>query len=72
MRKRLFFFKKRISFTSIVQIIDKCLNDQNYNSPNNLDEILEIDKNRIFAKKISRNFMFDNVFFISLIGFLLY
>ena len=51
------FLKKRISFTSIVQIIDKCLNDQNYNSPNNLDEILEIDKKaRIFAKKISEKF----------------
>ena len=51
------FLKKRIKFTSIVEIIDKCLNDQNFNSVYNLEEILEIDKkSRVFANKISENF----------------
>ena len=51
------FLKKRIKFTSIVEIIDKCLNEQKFNSANNLEEILEIDKmSRIFAKKISEKF----------------
>ena len=51
------FLKKRINFTSIVEIIDKCLNDQNFNPAHNLDEILEIDKvSRDFAKKISEKF----------------
>ncbi len=51
------FLRKRIKFTSIVEIIEKCLNDQNFNSANNLEEILEIDKmSRIFAKKISEKF----------------
>ena len=51
------FLKKRINFTSIVEIIDKCLNDQNFNPAHDLDEILEIDKvSRIFAKKISEKF----------------
>ncbi len=51
------FLRKRINFTSIVEIIDKCLNDQNFNPAHDLDEILEIDKvSRIFAKKISEKF----------------
>ena len=51
------FLRKRINFTSIVEIIEKCLNDQNFNPANNLEEILEIDKmSRIFAKKISEKF----------------
>ena len=51
------FLKKRINFNSIVEIIDKCLNEQNFNPANNLEEILEIDKmSRIFAKKISEKF----------------
>ncbi len=51
------FLKKRINFTSIVEIIDKCLNDQKFNSANNLEEILEIDKkSRNFAIKISEKF----------------
>ena len=51
------FLKKRINFTSIVEIIDKCLNDQNFSPAHDLDEILEIDKvSRIFAKKISEKF----------------
>ena len=51
------FLKKRINFTSIVEIIDKCLNDQKFNSANNLEEILEIDKkSRNFAVKISEKF----------------
>ena len=51
------FLKKRIKFTSIVEIIDKCLNEQKFNSANNLEETLEIDKmSRIFAKKISEKF----------------
>ena len=51
------FLKKRINFTSIVEIIDKCLSDQNFNPAHDLDEILEIDKvSRIFAKKISEKF----------------
>ena len=51
------FLRKRIKFTSIVEIIEKCLNDQNFNSANNLEEILEIDRmSRIFAKKISEKF----------------
>ena len=51
------FLKKRINFTSIVEIIDKCLNEQNFNPALDLDEILEIDKvSRIFAKKISEKF----------------
>ena len=51
------FLKKRIKFTSIVEIIDKCLNDQNFNSVYNLEEILEIDKkSRVFAIFISENF----------------
>ena len=40
------FLNKRIRFTSIVEIIDKCLNDQNFNPAHNLDEILEIDKDK--------------------------
>ncbi len=51
------FLKKRIKFTNIVEIIDKCLNEQKFNSANNLEETLEIDKiARIFAKKISEKF----------------
>ena len=51
------FLKKRINFTSIVEIIDKCLNDQKFNSANNLEEIFEIDKkSRNFAIKISEKF----------------
>ena len=51
------FLKSRIKFTSIVKIIDKCLNKQKFNSANNLEETLEIDKmSRIFAKKISEKF----------------
>ena len=51
------FLKKRINFTSIVEIIDKCLNDQNFNPAHDLDEILEIDRvSRIFAIKISEKF----------------
>ena len=51
------FLKKRINFTSIVEIIDKCLNDQNFKPAHNLDEILEIDRlSRVFAKKISEKF----------------
>ena len=51
------FLKKRIKFTSIVDIIDKCLNEQKFNSANNLEETIEIDKmSRIFAKKISEKF----------------
>ena len=51
------FLKNRIKFTSIVDIIDKCLNEQKFNSANNLEETLEIDKiSRIFAKKISEKF----------------
>jgi 1-deoxy-D-xylulose-5-phosphate reductoisomerase len=51
------FLKKRIKFTSIVEIIDKCLNEQKFNSANNLEETLEIDKmSRIFAEKISEKF----------------
>ena len=51
------FLKKRINFNSIVEIIDKCLNEQNFNPANNLEETLEIDKmSRIFAKKISEKF----------------
>ena len=51
------FLKKRIKFTSIVDIIDKCLNEQKFNSANNLEETLEIDKmSRIFAKKIAEKF----------------
>ena len=51
------FLKKRIKFTSIVEIIDKCLNKQKFNSAKNLEETLEIDKmSRIFAKKISEKF----------------
>ena len=51
------FLKNKIKFTSIVKIIDKCLNEQKFNSANNLEETLEIDKmSRIFAKKISEKF----------------
>ena len=51
------FLKKRINFTSIVEIIDKCLNDQKFNSADNLEEILEIDKkSRNFAIRISEKF----------------
>ena len=51
------FLKKRIKFTSIVKIIDQCLNEQKFNSAKNLEETLEIDKmSRIFAKKISEKF----------------
>ena len=51
------FLKKKIKFTSIVEIIDKCLNKQKFNSAKNLEETLEIDKiSRIFAKKISEKF----------------
>ena len=51
------FLKKRINFTSIVEIIDKCLNDQNFEPAHDLDEILEIDRvSRVFAKKISEKF----------------
>ena len=51
------FLKKRIQFTSIVQIIDKCLNEQNFNSAYSLEEVLDIDeKSRIFAKNISEKF----------------
>ena len=51
------FLKSRIKFTSIVKIIDKCLNEQKFNSANNLEETLKIDKmSRIFAKKISEKF----------------
>ena len=51
------FLKKKIKFTSIIEIIDKCLNEQNFNVANNLEETLEIDKmSRIFANKISEKF----------------
>ena len=51
------FLKKKIKFTSIIDIIDKCLNELKFNSANNLEETLEIDKmSRIFAKKISEKF----------------
>ena len=51
------FLKKKIHFTSIVQIIDKCLNEQNFNSVYDLEDILDIDKkSRIFAKNISEKF----------------
>ncbi len=51
------FLEKKINFTNIVEIIDNCLNDQNFNTAYNLEEILEIDKmSRIFAKKISEKF----------------
>ena len=51
------FLKKKIKFTSIIEIIDKCLNEQKFNSANNVEETLEIDKmSRIFAKKISEKF----------------
>ncbi len=51
------FLKKRIKFISIVDIIDKCLNKQKFNTAKNLEETLEIDKtSRILAKKISEKF----------------
>ena len=51
------FLKKRINFISIIEIIDKCLNDQKFNSANSLEEVLEIDKiSRLFAKKIAEKF----------------
>ena len=51
------FLKKRINFLSIIDIIDKCLNDQKFNTANSLEEVLEIDKlSRIFAKKIAEKF----------------
>ncbi len=51
------FLKKRIQFTDIVQIIDECLNEQNFNSAYSLEEVLDIDKkSRIFAKNISEKF----------------
>ena len=51
------FLKKKIKFISILEIIDKCLDEQSFNSAYDLDEILEIDrKSRIFAKKISEKF----------------
>ncbi len=51
------FLKNRIKFTSIIDIIDKCLNEQKFNSAKNLEETLELDKmSRIFAKKISEKF----------------
>ena len=51
------FLKKKIKFTSIIDIIDKCLNELKFNSANNLEETLEIDKmSRMFANKISEKF----------------
>ena len=51
------FLNKRINFISIIEIIDKCLNDQKFNSANSLEEVLEIDKlSRLFAKKIAERF----------------
>ena len=51
------FLKKKINFTSIVDIIDKCLNDQNFNPVHSLEDILEVDKlSRKFAKKVSEKF----------------
>ena len=51
------FLKKRINFISIIEIIDKCLNDQKFHSANSLEEVLEIDKlSRLFAKKIAEKF----------------
>ena len=51
------FLKKRINFINIIEIIDKCLNDQKFNSANSLEEVLEIDKiSRLFAKKIAEKF----------------
>ncbi len=51
------FLKKRIKFTSIVEIIDKCLNEQKFKSVENIEETLKIDKmSRIFAGKISEKF----------------
>ena len=51
------FLKKKIKFTSIVDIVDKCLNEQKFNSAKNLEETLEIDKmSRIFANKIAKKF----------------
>ena len=51
------FLKKRINFTNIVEIIDKCLNDQKFYPASNLEEVLEIDKkSRNIALKISEKF----------------
>ena len=51
------FLKKKIKFTNIIDIIDKCLNELKFNSANNLEETLEIDKmSRMFANKISEKF----------------
>ena len=51
------FLKNKIKFTSIVEIIDKCLNEQKFNSAKNIEETLEIDKiSRNFAKQISEKF----------------
>ena len=51
------FLKGKIKFTNIVEIIDKCLNELNFKSTKDLEEILEIDKEcRIFAEIIADKF----------------
>ena len=51
------FLKGKIKFTNIVEIIDKCLNELNFKSTKDIEEILEIDKEcRIFAEIISDKF----------------
>ena len=44
------FLNNKINFNAILKIIDYCLNNQNFSSPKNIDDIFEIDKvTRIFA-----------------------
>ena len=44
------FLNNKINFNVIIKIIDYCLNNQNFSSPKNIDDIFEIDKvTRIFA-----------------------
>ena len=51
------FLKGKIKFTNIFEIIDKCLNELNFKSTKDIEEILEIDKEcRIFAEIISDKF----------------
>ena len=51
------FLKGKIKFTNIVEIIDKCLNELNFKSTKDLEEILEIDKEcRILAEIIADKF----------------
>ena len=42
--------KKRIKFISIVDIIDKCLNEQNFKTANNLEEIFNRSQARICTR----------------------